>query len=697
MKKKITQIGMTVCMLIACTANGQNGLFISEVADPGDEYTGRFIELFNAGSETVDFSSDVFYLTRQSNGGTTWGTVQLTGTVGPGRTYVIGGSAFESLYGFAPDLLTGILTGNGDDPYSLYSGGDHETGLLHDIYGETNTDGTGEPWEYTDCRAVRVQDVDDPRILWSASEWIIEPAGVADCDPGTHHGSGGGGPIIPEGDFALAVVSDTVEEGQLFYAAVDVSEILLEDNVISFQFDVDYDPDMLSYIGSTVSGTLADGGTLAENNATAGSVSVSYMHTDPLSGSGHLLLLQFEPLALGTSGISLSNAYINNLSVPEVYSGTIRVAETSPPTARVTYSDTVNRLSDMLQITAVFSEVMDAANPLYLHMTGAVIENNLEMIRLSDTSYSYLYFIPHGDGEVQVSLSNGTDMNGNEVVSTPVSGGTFTIIGLTPGDVNDDGAIQAYDAALALQHSVGLDPLPDIDPLPWEAWRDSTANVDRSGTITAYDAGLILQHSAGIISVFPSEAKKSLEITEVWSEVEDGHLVIRSGADLIGLNLVAESPAGLLGTPRLVRDDFLSAYNIDGSTYRIGICTAEPPPDGAELLRIPIIEQGTLLLQMNINGEDRNALISVSTRIAPGEATGLKVYPNPVRDRLMIEGLDDGVVEEILFFDANGRVVRRIEPQSLSSGVDVSDLEPGLYFLRIIGTGAVMNRKIFKN
>lgn len=695
MKKQITQINLAVMLLTAMVANGQSGLFISEVADPGDEYTGRFIELFNAGTETVDFNNDVFYLTRQSNGGTTWGTVQLTGSVGPGRTYVIGGSAFESFYGFAPDLVTGILTGNGDDPYSLYSGGDHETGIVHDIYGETNTDGTGLPWEYTDARAVRVQGVEDPRILWSASEWIIEPAGIADCDPGTHHGMGGGGPIIPTGDFALVVVSDTVEDGQLFYAAVDVSEIVTDDNVISFQFDVGYDPAMLSYIGSTVSGTLAEGGTLAENNETAGSVSISYMHTDPLSGSGHLLLMQFEPLALGTSGISLSNAYINNMSVPEVYSGTIRVAETSPPTASITYSDTVNRLSDMLQITAVFSEVMDAANPVFLSMSGAAVENNLEMIRLSDTSYSYLYFIPHGDGEVQVSLSSGTDMNGNEVVSTPVSGGTFTIIGLTPGDVNDDGAIQAYDAALALQHSVGLDPLPDVDPLPWEAWRDSTANVDRSGSITAYDAGLILQHSAGIISGFIAETTKSLVGPGVIPGVEDGTLVIRAGAGLIGLNLVAESPAGLLGAPQLLSEGFLSAYHIDESSYRLGICTAEPPAEGTELLRIPVLDNGALLLQMNVNGKERNELISLSTRIAPAEGPSLNVYPNPVNDRLMVDVPGNGVVV-ILLYDANGTLVLKIEAPDLSSGVDVSDLDRGIYFLRIETSEGAVTRKVVK-
>ena len=136
MKKNFTQLLLGAMLMTSVVAAAQEGLFISEIADPGDEYTGRFIELFNAGSESVDFTNIVFYLSRQSNGGATWGEVQLTGSVAAGATYVIGGSAFESFYGFAPDLVTGILTGNGDDPYSLYEGGGHATGMLHDIYGD---------------------------------------------------------------------------------------------------------------------------------------------------------------------------------------------------------------------------------------------------------------------------------------------------------------------------------------------------------------------------------------------------------------------------------------------------------------------------------------------------------------------------------------------------------------------------------
>lgn len=168
MKRNFTPVFIGAVLSISILAQAQDSLFISEVTDPADDYSGRFIELFNAGSEAFDFTTSTCYLSRQSNGGTSWGDLQLTGTVAAGATFVIGGSGFEALYGFVPDQESGILIGNGDDAYCLFREGDHATGVLHDIFGVIDTDGTGEPWEYLDSRAIRVEDVMTPNTTWTA-------------------------------------------------------------------------------------------------------------------------------------------------------------------------------------------------------------------------------------------------------------------------------------------------------------------------------------------------------------------------------------------------------------------------------------------------------------------------------------------------------------------------------------------------
>ena len=171
MKRIFTIQFMAAVLFLTCAAQAQDSLFISEVTDPADDYAGRFIELYNAGGEVIDFNTTTCYLSRQSNGGTSWGDLQLSGIVSAGATFVIGGSGFEALYGKAPDQVSGILIGNGDDAYGLFLGGDHETGVLHDIFGAIDVDGTGELWEYEDSRALRLDAVLVPNASWDATEW----------------------------------------------------------------------------------------------------------------------------------------------------------------------------------------------------------------------------------------------------------------------------------------------------------------------------------------------------------------------------------------------------------------------------------------------------------------------------------------------------------------------------------------------
>ena len=104
MKRKFTNQFLCAMLFFACSAQAQDSLFISEVTDPADDYTGRFIELYNAGSEDIDFSTTTCYLSRQSNGGTSWGDLQLSGTVAAGAT--LAGTASDDGYPASPGSIT---------------------------------------------------------------------------------------------------------------------------------------------------------------------------------------------------------------------------------------------------------------------------------------------------------------------------------------------------------------------------------------------------------------------------------------------------------------------------------------------------------------------------------------------------------------------------------------------------------------
>ena len=631
MMKNFTLPCIGVMLILSIPAQAQDSLFISEVTDPADDYSGRFIELFNPGAEAVDFSAVTIFLSRQSNGGTGWGDLQLTGTIAAGETFVLGGSGFEEVYGFAPDQETGIIIGNGNDAYFLYRDGDHTVGTLHDIFGALDTDGVGEPWEYEDSRAVRVEGIMAPNIVWETSEWEITSANVSDCDPGTYFGSG-----LSVNNISLSIINDTVIEGLPFEVHISVNEDISAFDIISCQFDIDYDSTILEYTGNDITGTIAGGGSLAVNTSIPGKLSISYMNSTPLAGSGDILKLQFKSLDADTTRISISRAYINSTPLHNLTNGTVIIMNAMPPAAVITYNDTMNRYADTLIITATFSEIMDEANAVKLSLSGATTLVNADMMRQNETMYSYSYQIPKAEGDVTVRLSNGTDMWGNEVIPVPTGGDTFYILKFFPGDVDDDGTILAYDAALVLQYSVELDPLPGMDPLPWEPWRDSTANVDGTGGITANDAGMILQYSAGIIAGFPGEEKKSGSFADVTVAVTDNDIIFVSHGELLGLNLSATSENEMLGFPVILDENFMSAFNNEGGAYNVGLCTAYSPADGTAIMKIPLKKRGSVTFRMLINTEERIITLNQATGLNESENREISIYPNPAREQIFI-------------------------------------------------------------
>lgn len=75
-----------------------------------------------------------------------------------------------------------------------------------------------------------------------------------------------------------------------------------------------------------------------------------------------------------------------------------------------------------------------------------------------------------------------------------------------------------------------------------------------------------------------------------------------------------------------------------------------------------------------------------------GEAAdGLRIYPNPVRDELVVESAAGNVV----VYDGLGKVVRKVSIGLSRTSVDVSDLLKGIYLLRLEQTNGSFTTKLF--
>ena len=101
-------------------------LFITEVADPGDLFSARFVELYtgdSAGQTISTYQGYDLYLGTAYNSGTTFGNKKLlTGsTIGSDGFFVLcyDKAVFESTYQTTCDLEASNINSNGNDVYAV--------------------------------------------------------------------------------------------------------------------------------------------------------------------------------------------------------------------------------------------------------------------------------------------------------------------------------------------------------------------------------------------------------------------------------------------------------------------------------------------------------------------------------------------------------------------------------------------------
>jgi hypothetical protein len=75
---------------------------------------------------------------------------------------------FEAFFGFAPTFTSSsALSINGDDAIVLY-----KNGAIIDVFGEPDVDGTGQPWEYADGWAARINQKASS-VTFDVNDWTF--------------------------------------------------------------------------------------------------------------------------------------------------------------------------------------------------------------------------------------------------------------------------------------------------------------------------------------------------------------------------------------------------------------------------------------------------------------------------------------------------------------------------------------------
>ena len=114
-----------------------------------------------------------------NNGGGTDGqefTFPAVGVTAGSHIYVASEAAgFTTFFGFAPDHTSGAASINGDDAIELF-----HNGFVADVFGDIDVDGTGEPWEYLDGWAYRIDNSGADCSTFLLPNWSFSGANALD-------------------------------------------------------------------------------------------------------------------------------------------------------------------------------------------------------------------------------------------------------------------------------------------------------------------------------------------------------------------------------------------------------------------------------------------------------------------------------------------------------------------------------------
>ncbi|MUH37383.1 lamin tail domain-containing protein [Zobellia amurskyensis] len=149
-------------------------ILISELADPDNNASARFVELYNSSSEDLNLKG--WKLRRFTNANTEVSSeIDLSAlTIAADGFVVISPNAeeFEAVYKFTPDLGVGTNSpadSNGDDNLQLVD----PFGKIIDVFGVVGEDGTGTNHEFEDGRAIRRPEVLKGNANFNFDEWQI--------------------------------------------------------------------------------------------------------------------------------------------------------------------------------------------------------------------------------------------------------------------------------------------------------------------------------------------------------------------------------------------------------------------------------------------------------------------------------------------------------------------------------------------
>jgi len=257
---------LLIAILTTSTSFGQSDLIITGVFDgPLTGGVPKGVELYVA-ADIADLS--IYGLGSANNGGGTDGqefTFPADGASAGDFIYVASEDVyFNAFFGFNPNYTSSAVNINGDDAIELF-----KNDVVVDIYGEIDTDGTGQGWDHLDGWAYRANETGPDGSSFVLANWSF--SGINAFDGETTNASAA--TPFPYGSYSAATAG--VLENQIEGFAMYPNPVINGKFTISSNSSVEKNIEIFSVIGKQVYSKKIEGNeTIDISNLTTGFYSV---------------------------------------------------------------------------------------------------------------------------------------------------------------------------------------------------------------------------------------------------------------------------------------------------------------------------------------------------------------------------------------------------------------------------------------
>jgi len=244
------QITFLIFTFICTLSFGQTEMLITGVFDgPLSGGRPKFVE-FAVLEDIADLS--IFGFGAANNGGGSDGqeyTFSGSATAGD-FIYIASDSAgFNSYFGFLPNDTAGAANINGDDAIELF-----KNAVVIDLYGDVNTDGTGENWDYLDGWAYR-ENGSEPSAVFDSSEWVFSGTNANDGETSNSTAT----TPFPLGTYTNTVLSNFQATLDEFQVSIYPNPTTLGYTNINTEFANEIDVEVYNLAGQKVLETTVEG------------------------------------------------------------------------------------------------------------------------------------------------------------------------------------------------------------------------------------------------------------------------------------------------------------------------------------------------------------------------------------------------------------------------------------------------------